>query len=323
MTRKASVPPWQDELVEAFHQGNEEQARALAQQVRAQSRQARAMFETMLSAQEARVRQAAAFGLGVLGGSASARRLEQQLAIEEARGDHDGASVSEVITEALGRIEDVSARASLVRRLDRLARQTPEPADVNALARALWRKRHLELKPAVQHALEQLPPSAAGSLRALGVLLEKSPEALRAWFEAPAVPLEDKTELLTVLEEDVPDQLLPVMPTLVTTARALAETAVAQRGAAAAYCDRLFTLFLLHHTRALASLPRETRGELHAAARLLVAAKSLGCAVRAAHILGMVGLPEDASLLAEHRPEDPILAEVFDKAVQALRTPRK
>jgi hypothetical protein len=60
------------------------------------------------------VRQAAAFSLGELGGPAVVQRLEQQLALEEARGDHDGDAVVEDITRALGRIKGAGARASLL-----------------------------------------------------------------------------------------------------------------------------------------------------------------------------------------------------------------
>jgi hypothetical protein len=75
--------------------------------------------------------------LGELGGAATARRLEQQLALEEARGDYDGASVVESLIEALGRIKEAGTRAPLVRRLERLAAGTPEPDDVSAVACAL------------------------------------------------------------------------------------------------------------------------------------------------------------------------------------------
>ena len=43
------------------------------------------------------------------------------MATEEARGDHDGESVLEVITQVLGRIKEAEARTSLIRRLKRLA----------------------------------------------------------------------------------------------------------------------------------------------------------------------------------------------------------
>jgi HEAT repeat protein len=79
------------------------------------------LLETMLEDPSALVRQAAAFGLGELGGASSVRCLEQQLTREEARAGHDGAAVMVAITQALGRIEEAGARAGLVRRLKRLA----------------------------------------------------------------------------------------------------------------------------------------------------------------------------------------------------------
>ncbi|HZI03102.1 MAG TPA: hypothetical protein VEZ71_03715 [Archangium sp.] len=273
----------------------------------------------MLENPDAIVRQAAAFGLGELGGAASVRRLERQLALEEARGDHDAASVVEAITGALGRIADTSARAGLLRRLERLPGSKMAPADVNTLARALWRRRHPELSSAVQRALERLPMPTAASLRGLAVLLEKSPEALRAWVEDTAVPIEQKAEVLTVLEEEVSDTLVPVLPAFISIASAQAPVAVGQRGDASYYCERLFILLFLHAERVLPALPTEARANMRTVARTLVAAKSQRCALRAVTMLQFVGQSEDLALLEAHRPDDAALAAVFDDVARAVR----
>ncbi|MDY7226468.1 hypothetical protein [Hyalangium rubrum] len=313
----------QDELITVFHQGDEGRARALVSRLGAEPRQARAVLEAMLENPEARVRQAAAFGLGELGGSASARRLEQQLALEETRGDYDGESVAEVITQALSRIKETGARATLVRRLKRLVTGSPQPSEVTLLARALWRNRHPELLPAVQQSMEQLSLPAPSSLHGLRVLLEKPPEALGAWAREPAIPVEYKTRVLTVLEEDVPEHWASTLTAFIATARMLLPQAVSQEGEAADYCERLFSLLLLHRERLLGALPAEARTELHAVARALVAATSMGCAVRAAVMLKLVGREEDAALLEAHRPGDATFAKVFDDAAHALRGPRR
>jgi hypothetical protein len=223
------------------------------------------------------------------------------------------------ITRALGHLEEVSARAGLLRRLERLAAGRPEPADVTALARALWRHRHPDLLPAVRRGLEALASLAPNSLHGLLLLLERSPEELRAWALDASVPVALKARVLTVLEEEVPDALASTLPAFLSTASAQAETAVGQRGEAASYCERLFSLLLLHRERLLGALPEEARSELRAVAQRLVAAVSLNCAIRAAALLGCVGLPEDAALLAAHRPADPGLATVFEEAARALR----
>ncbi len=90
----------------------------------------------MLAHPDALVRQAAAFGLGELGGTASTRSLEQQLSLEEARKDHDGSAVADAITAALGRLEEAGARAPLVRRLQRLAAGKSDPGDVGTVVGA-------------------------------------------------------------------------------------------------------------------------------------------------------------------------------------------
>jgi hypothetical protein len=323
MASKLGVEQLQDELTEAFKQGDEARARVLVSRLGVSPRKARAVLEAMLRSPEARVRQAAAFGLGELGGAASAERLEQQLALEEARGDTDGASVVEVITQALGHLEEAGARASLLRRLERLVASGPEPADVTALARALWRRRHPDLLPAVRRSLEPLATLTPNSLHGLLLLLEQSPEELRTWARHPSVPVELKTRVLTVLEEDVPDALTSALPSFISAALTLAETAASQRGEAASYCERLFSLLLLHRERLLPALPEEARAELRAVARRLVAATSLNCAIRAVALLASVGCPEDAEVLEAHRPADPGLAKVFDDAARALRDPRR
>ncbi|HYO66219.1 MAG TPA: hypothetical protein VEU33_09070 [Archangium sp.] len=316
MTSKMDRAQLQNALVDAYHQGDEARIREWVRQLGAQLR---AVLEVMLENPDAVVRQAAAFGLGELGGAASARRLERQIALEEARRDHDAASVIEAITDALGCIADTSARAGLLRRLERLPGSKVAPADVNTLARALWRRRHPELSPAVQRALERLPMPTAASLRGLAVLLEKSPEALRALVEDTAVPIEQKAEVLTVLEEEVPDALVPVLPAFISTASAQAPLAVSQWGDASYYCERLFILLFLHAERVLPALPSAARADLRAVARTLVAAKSQRCALRAVTMFQFVGQPEELALLEVHRPEDATLAAVFDDVVQAVR----
>jgi hypothetical protein len=317
MTHRLDVTQWQEELVDAYKFGEEARASALVAQPGA--RRARALLEDMLSHPDALARQAAAWGLGELGGAASVRCLEQRLAAEEARGDYDGASVADAITEALGRIKEVSARAPLVRRLERLAASKSGLSDVNPVARALWRKRHPDLLPAVRKALEQLAPPSPNSLHGLLLLLEKSPEELITWAREPSVPVEHKTGVLTVLEEDVPEALVSTLPAFISAAHALGETAARQDGEAAYYCDRLFILLLLHEERILPVLPKESRSELRDLARTLVAATSLNCSLRAAVLLKFIGRPEDAALIEAHRPAEPVLAKVFDDTARALR----
>jgi hypothetical protein len=311
--------PWKEELVAAFHKGDEARARALVARCGAQPRKARAQLEAMLEEPDAIVRQTAAFALGELGGATSARRLAQQLVLEEARGDFDGESVATVITQALGRLQDAGARVSLVRRLHRLVSNSAlDHSDVSTLTRALWRRRHPELIPIIQQAVERLAPSVSWFLHGLLVLLEKSPAELRTWARETSVPVEYKTGAVTLLEEDLPDELLTVLPAFISAAHAVVETAVDQKGTASYYCDRLFTLVLLHRERLLPALSGEARAELRAVARRLVAALSLNCSLGAAVVLQHVGHREDVSLLEAHRPTEPILAKVFDEAAQAL-----
>jgi hypothetical protein len=309
----------QHELIAAVKAGDEARAEALVARLATQPRKARALLEAMLAAPDALARQAAAFGLGVLGGVASVKRLEKQLALEEARGDDDGASVAEGITRALGRIEEASARASLVRKLERLAAGKLEAGDVDALAGALWKRRHPDLLPAVRQSLERLAPPASQVLQGLLTLLEKTPGELSAWARDPAVPVEQKTEVLAVLDEELPDVLVPALPSFISVASTLADAAVRERGRASSYCDRLFSLLLQHGERVFPGLPQEARSELRQVARRLVASVDLNCSVRAAVILKFVGRPEDAALLEAHRPAEPVLAEVFENAARVLR----
>ena len=172
MAQREEATQWRNALIDAFHEGDEARARTLVTQLGA--RKARPLLEAMLENPDAAVRQAAAIGLGELGGAASIKRLEHQLALEEVRRSHDGAAVVEAITQELGRIQGASARASLARRLERLvATGRPEPSDVNDVACALWRKRHPELLPIVRQSLEKLELPTPTALHGLLVLLEK------------------------------------------------------------------------------------------------------------------------------------------------------
>lgn len=318
MTPRPDVTQWQQELVNACKYGEEARAGALVTQLGA--RKARPLLEDMLTHPDALVRQAAAFGLGALGGASSARRLEQQLAIEEARGNPDGESVVEAITQALGRITESGARTTLVRRLERLVAGTPDTGDVSALAHALWRRRHPDMRPSVRRSLERLSPPASIPLHGLLLLLEKSPEELREWAHEPSVPVEHKTGVLTVLEEELPEALVSTLPSFISVAQTLSEAAARQQGKASYYCDRLLILLLLNEERVLPALPPDARSELRDLARTLVAATALNCSLRAASLLKFIGQSEDADLIEAHRPAEPVLAKVFDDAVRALRT---
>jgi len=69
----------------------------------------------------------------------------------------------------------------------------------------------------------------------------------------------------------------------------------------------------------LGVLPEQARSELRDASRSLVSAESMGCALRAAAVLGHVGHPEDVAILKAHQPADPTFAKVFNDAARALR----
>ncbi|HYO68597.1 MAG TPA: HEAT repeat domain-containing protein [Archangium sp.] len=280
----------------------------------------------MLKDPDARVRQAAAFGLGELGGAASARLLEQQLAIEEARNDYDGESVVEEIVKALGRIEDTNVRTTLVRRLEKLTAGKPDPGDVYSLVHALWERRHKGLLPVIQRSLEQLPPGRYKSLQGLLVLLEKTPEELGSWALDPSVPVEHKTGVITVLEEELPGELLPTLTSFIATAHALIETAAGprdERDPVAYYCECLASLLLRHRDRVLPALPEKECFELRELARKLIVVTAPNSSLRAAVLLQLIGQPEDATLIEAYRPAEPTLAKVFDDAAHVLRHHQK
>jgi hypothetical protein len=319
MASKQDVSQVRAQLVQAVKAGDETGARSLIPQLGAGPRQVRAILEAMLKDPDSLMRQAAAFSLGELGGAASARRLEQQLAIEEARGDHDGAAVIEDITRALGRIEDSSARAGLVRRLERLARGTPERSDVNELACVLWKQRHPDLLPAVRRSLETLSLPEPHGLHGLLVLLEKSPADLDSWARDPTVSMRHKTRVLAVLAEDVPETLVPVLPAFISAADALSEQTLKQDREAVNLCDSLFRLLLRHRERILAALSKPVREMLRTTARRLITATFPNSSTQAALVLEIVGHPEDAAFLEAHSPQYPVLAKVFHDAAQTLR----
>jgi len=320
MAQELGKEQWRSELVDAFRSGEEERARGLVATLReAQPRQVRAVLEEMLESPDGKARQAAAFALGELGGPASTRRLEQQLVLEEARGNYDGSSVAQVITQVLGQLKSAGARAALVRKLNRLAAGTPDPTDVNDVTYALWRKRHPELIPAVRDVLRRIASPTARALNALLRLLESSPAQLSAWIENEAVPLSDKTEVLTVLDEEVPAELDCVLPSFIRLAQTVIDVAATQEGAENEFCERLVTLLLLHREHLFPSLAPNARSALRDVARRMVAAPEALRSIGAAVTLQYVGQREDAELLEMHRPQDDVLGKVFDDAAHALR----
>ncbi|MDC0711745.1 hypothetical protein POL68_24970 [Stigmatella sp. ncwal1] len=322
MASKIDGAKAREELVRAFKEGDEERARIWVSQLGAGPRRVRGVLEALLEDPLGLARQAAAFGLGELGGAASVRRLEQQLAMEEARGDADGAAVVEDILRALGRIEERGARLSLMRKLERLARGTPERSEVYALARALWRRRHPELLPGVRQSLGLLSLPAPHGLHGLCVLLEKSPEELGSWARDPTVPVEEKTRVLAVLEEEVPEAWLPTLSSFLFAAQDWSEPSLRQNREAAYYVECLFSLLLMDRDRFVATLPEQGLTVLRAVARRLVAATFPNPSLRAATLLGMTGEPEDAAFLRTHCPADSVCAQVFLNAAQALRDKR-
>lgn len=323
MARKVDVAQLKDELVKVLKEGDEECARVLVSLLGVGPRQRRAVLEAMLDHPEALVRQAAVFGLSHLGGAASARRLEQQLAAEQARRDYDGESVVEEITRALGRMEEDSARALLIKRLQRMTADEPDVLGLNELALALWKRRHPELLPAVRQGLERLPVAERRPLDALLVLLEKSPEELGTWALDPSVPVEHKTGVFTLLEEDLPDAVRPALSAFISAARPLFDKPVGRRSKAAYYCERLFSMLLAHQEHTLSALEEEERSTLRGVARDLVAATSPVPSLWAAALLEAIGRPEDAAVLETYCPEDPTFAKVFRDAARALRGRQK
>ena len=135
-----------------------------------------------------------------------------------------------------------------------------------------------------------------------------------------SVSLELKSNAMAILDEEVPDELLAVIPAFITLASRVGD-AVEQQGEAAEYCDRLFITLLLHRQRVLPALPAGVLSELHALARKCVEARVPNCSTRAARMLQQLGHPEDAALIEANRPDySPILAEVFDDIARALRS---
>ncbi|WPB82069.1 HEAT repeat domain-containing protein [Archangium violaceum] len=320
MAREIDLTQWQSELVDAFRWGEQERARSLVMTLReAQPRRVHGVLEQMLQSPDGKVRQAAVFALGELGGPTSAKRLEQQLLLEESRGNSDASSVVQVITQALSQIESASSRATLVRRLNRLAAGAPEGSDVDDVVYALWRKRHPELIPAVRGALKRISLPASEGLRALLRLLENSPQELRVWIEDGSVPVEQKTKALTVLDEAVPEELEPVIPSFIFLAGSMIEMASTKKGQERRFCDRLFTLLLLHRERLLSALPSNARIILREVARRMIAAPETVRIIKAATLLGYVGRREDVGLLAEHKPRDEVLGRVYEEAAEVLR----
>jgi HEAT repeat protein len=309
----------QEELVQAVKQGDEARARVLVLQLGAGPRQVRAALEAMLEDSRGLVRQAAAFGLGELGGPASVRRLEQQLAQEEARGDYDGNAVAEDITQALGRIQGARARTSLVRRLEKLVAGKPQRSEVNAIACALWRQRHPELISPVRQSIARLSLAEPHSLNGLLVLLEKSPAELAAWARDPGISLSFKTRLLAVLEEDVPDAWQVVLAAFVAMAREVSEQGRLRERDAESYCERLFSLLLGERDRLLTAMPEESLSALRTISLKMIADTFPSPSLWAAVMLTAVGRPEDAALVEAHCPAEPVFAKVFIDAAQTLR----
>jgi hypothetical protein len=320
MAQKIDIERVQEELVSEFKWGNEARVRTLLSLLGTGPHQIRAVLEAMFEHPDALIRQAAAFGLGELGGAAGTRKLEQQLAIEGARDDYDGESVIEEITRALGRIQDDSARASLVRRLERMAAGKPERSDVSELAIALWKKRHPELIPAVRSVYERITLSARNPLDGLLILLEKSPEELAKWVLDSSVPVNSKTTVLVFLEAGLPDEFVPMLGAFIGFAPKLFETPVGRRSDPAYYCERLFSVLLGHRENVLAVLGEEQRSMLRTVARDLIVAIVPVPSLWAAVLLKDVGRMEDVAFLETYCPADPTFAKVFNDAAQALRS---
>ncbi len=319
MAHRVEVARIREELVDAIKFGEEERARRLLSQLDLEPWGARAMVEAMLEDEDSLVRQAAVFGLGEFGGADSVGRLEQQLLIEETRGDYDGEAVVEDIIRALGRIDEPGARQSLVRRLERMTAGRPERSDVNMLALALWQRRSPELIPPVCHALERLTLRAPHGLHGLRVLLETPvAEDFRTWARDLDISLALKTEVLALLTEELPDELVSTLSAFVLTAQRLSEEEVRQEPEAEFYCEGVFRLLLLEWARVEPILTEEEHGALRAACQRLISATYPNPSLWAARMLQRVGRPEDAHFLEAHCPADPIPAKVFHEASRAL-----
>jgi hypothetical protein len=155
------------------------------------------------------------------------------------------------------------------------------------------------------------------------VLLEKTPAELGLWALDPAVPVDHKTGVISVLGEELPEALVPTLASFISAAHALLETSVERRGEAAYHCERLFSLLLGNPERVLPALQIETRSELRELARKLIVATAPNSSLGAAVLLKFIGRPEDAALIEVHRPAEPALSKVFDDAARAcIRRPR-
>jgi len=310
-----------DGLRDAFRFGEDKRLDEFVSQLSASPRLANKLLDEMLSSPDASERSPAAFVLGKLGGARSLRRLKEQLAIEEAREDYDGSSVIEVITAALGHLKEAGSRSVLVRRFQRLLSGTPQEIDVNDLCYALWRKRHPELIPILRSAMEHFPAGRFPALDALLRLIETPPEKLVPWVMDPSVPLLPKRKLLTILDEELPRDFVPVMVALISVADSLGDAPVTQRrGDAPDYCERLFITLMLHSDWVLSALPEATRATLLAVSRRCVASINPSCALRAVWTLAYVGGLEDIPLIQAHFPESPIISEAYEEALQLLRS---
>jgi hypothetical protein len=304
-----------DELIDAFKWGDEARARSLVFQLGRDPHEIRGVLADMLEDSYGLARQAAAFALGELGGEASVRLLERRLSIEEARGDYDGEAVDADIIQALGRIDEACVRPILVRKLEWMATGAARNPDALVLAHALWRRRHPELIPAVRQNIEQIKVPVPHVMHGLQVLLEMTPQELSAWARDPTVSVEYKTQVLVVLEEDVPDEMASTLPAFIAAAEALTEP----DSEAVRYSERLFSLLLMDRERFLTKLPEESKVALRIVSLKLITKTFPAPSLRAAVMLEEVGRPEDAAVIEAHCPAEPSFAKVFIDVAQALR----
>ncbi len=151
------------------------------------------------------------------------------------------------------------------------------------------------------------------------MLLENSPDQLSAWACDSTVPLEEKTETLAVLAEDVPDTLVPTLPAFISAAERLSAQEVSQDSKVESYCECVLSLLLRDRERLLATLPDDARAALRTVAQRLIRATFPNPSISAAIVLGLIGRHEDAAFLEAHSPEYPTLAKVFRDAAQTLR----
>lgn len=319
MARGHDVGRVLNELTNAFKWGDEAYARSLVFQLGQEPHEIRAVLAGMLEDSYGLARQAAAFGLGQLGGEASVRLLERRLSIEESRGDYDGDAVKDDIIRALGHIDEASVRPILVRRLERMADGTVQKSDVHVLAHALWRRRHPDLIPAVRQNIDRIKAPAHHAMNGLMVLLEMTPQELSAWARDLNVSVEHKTEVFVVLEDDVPDAVASALPAFIATAEAISQPATELGSEAVHYIERLFSLLFMDRRRLLTGLPQEAKLALRTVSMRLITKTFPHPSLRAAVMLGAVGQPEDAAFIEAHCPAEPILAKVFIDAAQALR----